>query len=428
MLGSLIEKTHFTVGPRCLDASGRPVDYWVVYKHPKSYAGNVYTSLDKEWIGIGDIRSDALKATLEQQKVVIMAYNDQAPAHEHSKTKSHTKGFTGRWENGGIGFHVLHSHPKFPYFDGDDFFKHASEKMGQMYLCTTHSTVVLKDICRMIMATNPYIYLDDSWCSSDNPDDSDASSSKTADSREDPDYLSDSQPQKRIVETRGGKKLTVMYNGRPGWITNEKGKKVKEVYDQTLHFLDHNTEKFILAHSWTSTPAATRQPSFCIERAGCVLLSLETRIGGENVKSDRNNDHSKRACEIPILKDGELEPSEELWVCFSGSNNIDSQNQRGALSIAFDDATLNKILRCSTVYADFDGNGHFIAAMKRYFTKQRLDIFKSVCAGCPSGSACYQSFGADGYTLDDMLKETEAIRHSYYSLIKPSKEYPIPSQ
>ncbi|KAK0427678.1 hypothetical protein QR680_010361 [Steinernema hermaphroditum] len=224
-------------------------------------------------------------------------------------------------------------------------------------------------------------------------------------------------------------------------IRNKKGKLESDLYDQILHYLHNgNQETFFLAHSWTSSPATTRQPTFCIPEQGCVLLVFQHNLGGYDVKSDRNTDHGKFAVQVPIVnydasnedpqtaatennEDNEKEEKEPV-VYMSGSNNIDKQAMRGWLSTGLADKGLNEIFRCSMFYVDFHSNAHLIGQIKEYFSEKHIGIFNSICAGCPPTSPCLQSFGRPGYTIEKMIEDTERIRYGYYSPIKKSKHYP----
>ncbi|KAK0427676.1 hypothetical protein QR680_010360 [Steinernema hermaphroditum] len=366
------------LGPKCLDAKGRDVDYWVIYKHPQSYKGNIYTTHDRTWKSLNDVQKGAINITLEQDQSASSSY-------------AHVKGYMGWNATKRTGFHVLHTHPRFPDFKEKEFFASASNAMGQMYFCTTHSMLNLRKLCQMVLNTKPYVYHGEtSWC--DFPSDviATARSQTTAERR---------QPQAYKISTLDGKELTVQYHDQPDMIRNKKGDLERDLYDHILHYLNGDEEKFFLAHSWTSSPAATRQPTFCIPKLGCVLLILKHNLGGYGVESNRNTYHAKFAAQ-------------------------DSQAKRGALSIGLADIDLNTIFRCSMVHVDFVSNGHLIEQMKVYFNNKRIHIFNSICAGCPPEFPCWQSFGQPGYTIEQMIEDTVEARSAYYNPIKKSKYYP----
>ncbi|KAK0422440.1 hypothetical protein QR680_007574 [Steinernema hermaphroditum] len=102
-------------------------------------------------------------------------------------------------------------------------------------------------------------------------------------------------------------------------------------------------------------------------------------------------------------------------------SDVDTQALRGALALGIEDAPLNEIFRCSTIYADFDSNGHMDISVEKigtYFHEKRKAIFNAVCKGCPADSACFKTFGAVNYSLDKMIEDTEKYRHDYYSKIR----------
>ncbi|KAK0405778.1 hypothetical protein QR680_018188 [Steinernema hermaphroditum] len=320
----------------------------------------------------------------------LIAYNDQPPGETPDVRYAHVKGFLGWRKHVLGGFHVLHTFPNFPNFKSDDFYesvgKEERRSKGQIFFCTTHNYDVLKDLWKMVKHTIPYVY------HTHDVDENDFDTEDTPWSQTD----ASEHVQSTVVKTSG---------------------------DQILRFLDRPDEAYFLAHSWTASPAKSRQPTICIPQKGCVLLIWEHNLGGpETATSTRSSDHSKFAAEVRIAAKDEMKKYDhEPSVFFSGSNSADTQTLRGGRALGIADAVLNEIFRCSVIYADFDTNGHLdisVDQLGKYFNERREVIFDAVCEGCRSSSACATTFGAENYSMEQMIEDTKRVSHGYYSKIE----------
>jgi deoxyribonuclease-2 len=135
-----------------LDESGRPVDWWFMYKVPRLAAtadtgaakGFEYAYFDSNAQVITrspytlDSDNGALFHTLDalfsnpSANTGWILYNDETPAGQESPTLGHTKGVIGFDVGSNTAFWLLHSWPKFPTPDDT---AQPSPMFGQTFLC-----------------------------------------------------------------------------------------------------------------------------------------------------------------------------------------------------------------------------------------------------------------------------------------------------
>ncbi|XP_075721640.1 deoxyribonuclease-2-beta isoform X2 [Rhipicephalus microplus] len=155
----------------CKNAMGTPVDWFVIYKLPKTKDHRNTKQLDggemayygsdsenSEWellpFSIYFGKSNPVKETLApiynkaQSEVAFLAYNDQPPRGFRGKRGGHTKGLllVGKGKNGGAVW-LQHSVPRFV----DDVTKeyeypHSGRENGQLFFCTSFSFEAVETI------------------------------------------------------------------------------------------------------------------------------------------------------------------------------------------------------------------------------------------------------------------------------------------
>jgi len=139
--------------PTCLDESGKPVDWWFIYKQPNGFNFAYLDSNTKSTAPLtihanllNRTETGALGSTLHQvyenkQGLAYILYNDEAPypvKNEDEVIKvtnggAHAKGIWAA--DAKTGFWLIHSVPKFPDLRPPTFTWNASTIYAQSFLC-----------------------------------------------------------------------------------------------------------------------------------------------------------------------------------------------------------------------------------------------------------------------------------------------------
>ncbi|XP_063150467.1 deoxyribonuclease-2-alpha [Candoia aspera] len=164
----------------CYDDSGQPVDWFIVYKLPKSHhspavEGMRYMYQDggtQGWVqgrSLMNSTEGAVGRTLNQlyleaanrqreEEMAYVLYNDEPPTKNSSGSKGHTKGVIvlDRTQ----GFWLLHSTPHFPpRLDEKEYaWPHTALTYGQSFLCVTYPYSQFKAIGNQLLFTEPDVY------------------------------------------------------------------------------------------------------------------------------------------------------------------------------------------------------------------------------------------------------------------------------
>ncbi|CAH1246795.1 DNASE2 [Branchiostoma lanceolatum] len=167
----------------CLDGTGAPVDWFIIYKlpalpdhvdpHVQKGRGHLYMDARVgEWVLPGTevgSRTGALGHTLQQmydnvnkmrqEQGAYFAYNDQWPDGQLYKNKGHAKGSILFDKDGG--FWLVHSLPRFPNWLEEaynwpvgDF----STKYAHIFMCVTFEHSAFRMIGKLLMYMEPAIY------------------------------------------------------------------------------------------------------------------------------------------------------------------------------------------------------------------------------------------------------------------------------
>ena len=169
---------------QCVDESGQPVDWYVLYKLPKLKAasdnshiaqGLGYTFFTSKSVASGftlskhsiNDSSSIVAKTLEhvystedaKKDTFSLFYNDEHPDGKTSFTDGHTKGVVVLGQD--KGYWLVHSVPKFPPSpeSGPYAYVHSGETYGQSFLCISLDTRDSADaIGQQLLFNRPYIY------------------------------------------------------------------------------------------------------------------------------------------------------------------------------------------------------------------------------------------------------------------------------
>ncbi|XP_077186008.1 deoxyribonuclease-2-alpha [Paroedura picta] len=160
----------------CYDDAGQPVDWFIVYKLPKSHhrspaEGMRYMYQDQHTQGWVEGRhlmnssEGAVGRTLQQlygeamrrreEEVAYVLYNDEPPGNS-SSSKGHTKGAIVL--DAAQGFWLLHSTPHFPDLQTNCSWPRSALPNGQSFLCVTFPYSQFKEIGRQLLFTDPLVY------------------------------------------------------------------------------------------------------------------------------------------------------------------------------------------------------------------------------------------------------------------------------
>ncbi|XP_066472328.1 deoxyribonuclease-2-alpha isoform X2 [Tiliqua scincoides] len=162
----------------CYDDSGKPVDWFIVYKLPKPHhspteGGMRYMYLDEHtqgWVQGRSLMNDTegavgrtvqqlyTEAVGRQKEMAYVLYNDQPPDDRSSSEKGHTKGviLLDRTQ----GFWMLHSTPHFPPSLAEKEYDWPESGLpnGQTFLCVTYPYSQFKEIGHQLLFTDPEVY------------------------------------------------------------------------------------------------------------------------------------------------------------------------------------------------------------------------------------------------------------------------------
>ncbi|XP_072014609.1 plancitoxin-1-like [Amphiura filiformis] len=165
-------------GLSCMDKSGAPVDWFIVYKLPddtsskiervKNGSAFLYMDVNSQAFEMSDVSLDnenqAIGFTLQQvyrnyksQDLGYGMYNDEHPDGSESKTKGHTKGVVAL--DSSTGFWLVHSTPKFPNRgNGSYAWPDNARRNGQTFLCMTLNYDQFEEVGKQLRYTYPSTY------------------------------------------------------------------------------------------------------------------------------------------------------------------------------------------------------------------------------------------------------------------------------
>nr|ACQ58151.1 Deoxyribonuclease-2-alpha precursor [Anoplopoma fimbria] len=157
---------------KCRDDNGNEVDWYILYKLPKSDSRFTYLYMDESTNGWKtskeaiNSKSGTLANTLKplldfydkkNEGFGYMLYNDQPPVlNSVSSSFGHSKGVvlldkrTGVW--------LSHSAPKFPTYRSKDFWPASGNVNAQTFMCVTYSYGEFKEIGLQLKYIHAYSY------------------------------------------------------------------------------------------------------------------------------------------------------------------------------------------------------------------------------------------------------------------------------
>ncbi|XP_022085270.1 uncharacterized protein LOC110976371 [Acanthaster planci] len=162
----------------CLDANGKPVDWFIVYKLPRDSQGQtsqvregyaqMYMDVNNPILKLSDVwlnaTDQAIAYTLQQiyqnygsQKLAYLMYNDQPPDEVPKWRCGHSKGDLAF--DGTSGFWLVHSIPKFP-LPSSEYYNWPSNarRFGQQLLCVTFRYNQFEKVGQQLKYNNPWVY------------------------------------------------------------------------------------------------------------------------------------------------------------------------------------------------------------------------------------------------------------------------------
>ncbi|XP_071491461.1 plancitoxin-1-like [Diadema antillarum] len=300
----------------CLDPSGNPVDWFIVYKLPrdskskdtliKEGVAHMYMdvnsqSFSQSTVSLNDT-NHAVARTLQQiyknhksQEVVYVMYNDEFPNGTKSFDGGHTKGDVAFDQESG--FWLIHSVPKFPNSSDQSYeWPSNAETYGQSMLCISMKTAEFVKVGRQLWYNNPWVY--------------DANIPQSFRAQFD-DLVSVMEGQHVESAPWNNSVDLTSVNGR-GFTSYAKFIKFNE--DLYSHWVAPALGDDMYAETWLN--AASKLPSFC---SGVYKVENVENINFDGVLTFKSTkDHSKWAIS-----------EHKKWTCIGDINRTKSQYERG---------------------------------------------------------------------------------------------------
>ncbi|KAK0405929.1 hypothetical protein QR680_018269 [Steinernema hermaphroditum] len=391
----------------CRDANGHAVDWFITVKHAKAPSAATITSanpgnfVDEEnFIEAGAVVQTILGISAHKD-ANVEAYSDQPPSDRKGRKVgnsncAHAKGLYAA--NDKTGFHMLHNLPWGPYFtkiekfsDPKHWFRDSSttggQAKGQLFLCTSLGAASMDAMVEVLNDAQVKPYYCKGNC------------------RVQPDMSRTFQEPgiKDSLLSLGRTQLRVLYHGKPGMYTDNKGETHQKEFDTYLGVISrHNGDVYFAAQSWTKTDRAGGQPSYCArmldDSLHCLIRIVHHGFGGQD-NVTHHQDHSKLLLELPSK-----ENYDPRWLYTLGSNAADTQMLRGAITIGLKNKEANMAFRCSLLLLDFEG--YYRNKKGEEITIDEDDgklIFRQVCASCDKDSRCTTEF-KDYNVMHDKVK------------------------
>ncbi|XP_071491439.1 plancitoxin-1-like [Diadema antillarum] len=162
----------------CMDPSGNPVDWFIVYKLPrdskssdpliKEGVAHMYMDVNNQFFSRSTVSlkdtNQAVARTLQQiyknhqsQDVVYVMYNDAFPNGKTYSRGGQTKGDLAFDQKSG--FWLIHSVPKFPDNSDQSYvWPSNAETYGQSMLCISMKTSEFVKVAHQLLYNNPLVY------------------------------------------------------------------------------------------------------------------------------------------------------------------------------------------------------------------------------------------------------------------------------
>ncbi|XP_072176525.1 plancitoxin-1-like [Diadema setosum] len=306
----------------CMDPSGNPVDWFIVYKLPcdskssdpliKEGVAHMYMdvnsqSFSRSTVSLKDT-NQAVARTLQQiyknhksQDVVYVLYNDEFPNGTVSLDKGHTKGDIAFDHESG--FWLIHSVPKFPN-SSDQSYVWPSNAVwfGQSMLCISMKTLEFVKVAHQLLYNNPWVY-------DANIPQSFKAKFEDLVSVTEGHHVESAPWNSSVVLTSAGGQAFTSY-----------AKFVNFGEDLYSHWVAPALGDDMYAETWRK--AATKLPSFC---TGVYKVENVENITFDGVLSfEYTKDHSKWAIS-----------EHEKWTCIGDINRNESQFKRGGGTVCF---------------------------------------------------------------------------------------------
>ncbi|BFZ05877.1 hypothetical protein BsWGS_08916 [Bradybaena similaris] len=320
------------LGITCLDAMGKSVDWYAIYKIPKiSRSSNwiikeglapFYLDVNSpSWTFLNQSMNDSQQPVYQtltpiysgkKQDMMYILYNDEPPSSQASfeSEGGHTKGVVAFDKNSG--FWLIHSSPHFPPSDSYSFPKNSCGN-GQSFLCVTFPYKQLGNVARQLWYNEPHIYdkvVPDSFIK-DYPD-----LKKVIDRHTYP-----GSPYYSVLQmtSLGGQKFTSFAkSGRFG----------ADLYDRLVA---PRLQQDLLVKTWSRGGGGKLDSNCSTTYKVMKITSISMQASGDTFVFKA--DHSKWAITTSVVgfrKEKVLQFQElEKWTCIGDINRMKSQFKRG---------------------------------------------------------------------------------------------------
>nr|CAH0105406.1 unnamed protein product [Daphnia galeata] len=342
----LVATQPTTASLSCRTEDGQPVDWFVLYKLPSSNSGGttdgrayVYrtsSSSNKDgskWISsnmtidspgslpgqtLEPIYNTGLKEGIgreEDDKRLLLMYNDEFPNGTSSETAAHAKGVVAF--DGQSGFWLVHSVPRFPPAPNDGppgtkgnyLYPTTGLRYGQTMLCVSLPLHQADLIGKQLLYYHPFVY---HW-------------SVSSSSKEWIQMLPNLAAVARgahITQPPWSRSIQLLTSDQLAIISFAKSRQFG--LDLYGDWMAAALQSSLYVETWTNGQGHP-MPSFCTNRTFTVQNVKQVHLS-ERQTFPSHSDHSKWAISSR---------QEEPWVCIADINRMDSQRHRGGGSLCF---------------------------------------------------------------------------------------------
>ncbi|ELR16858.1 deoxyribonuclease II protein, putative [Acanthamoeba castellanii str. Neff] len=292
----LVVTTAAAPGISCRDESGKPVDWWVIFKVPHltgssdpnaaSGFGYAYADSDDPTLSMTANRLDknidaSLGATLEQiysagSDAGYIMYNDETPDNKEHGSFGHTKGDMAFDADGG--FWLVHSVPRFPANTGSgvsyEGYPAYAATYGQSFLCMSMNLDNLDNAASAFLLNKPYVY------DSNMPDALKPNMPNLA-AVLDGDFIKEEATNVTAIKTVGGTVFTVF---------SKNGKWNQDLYSGLVA---PTINSDLTIETWMNGDKSNKMPSFCRPEVNLDNVNVKNLNFSDDVAWKETQDHSK---------------------------------------------------------------------------------------------------------------------------------------
>jgi len=331
-------------GPKCKSATGKDVEWWVMYKLPKmkATAENSFTpdgtemayvdstmKKNKAWTllkaSVYDVKNNPVASTLgplftgsEPEDMLYAVYNDQPPEPYNGTAKGHAKGTIMFTDQGGVW--LVHSVPRFPFNVNSDTYNYpdSGRENGQIFMCTSLPASALPDVAAALINQFPYIYESGA-----------------------PDSLVQDESVKLLMDKKFPRKPTHSvlikdFKGTGGTLFKSYAKHQSADDEIYGNIIAPDLEIDLLVETWRNGAGGKIGPTcplkgYTVTNMANVVINFQD---GQVIQFNTKEDHAKWA-----VSDNPKEP----WFCAGSLNRMLSQYKRGGQTTCVRNEVLHKL-------------------------------------------------------------------------------------